>query len=76
MKKKIGKVILANMNKSRIIAIDELRRHPLYHKTYQVTSKIMAHDEKNEFNVGSVVEIEETRPISRNKAWKINKVIK
>ena len=76
MKKKIGKVISDKMDKSRVIAIDDLRRHRIYHTTYIKTSKIMAHDENNEYVIGDTVEIQEVRPISVNKAWKITRKVK
>lgn len=73
--KLVGKVISDKMDKTCVVAIDEKRRHPIYQKSYHVTSKIKAHDEKNEYHLNDVVEIESTRPISRDKSWKINRKI-
>ena len=74
-KKLIGKIISDKMAKTRVVAIDEKRRHPLYHRTFVVTTKISAHDEKNETKNGDMVEIAESRPISKNKAWRITRKI-
>lgn len=71
MKKLIGKIISDKMDKTRVIAIDEKRRHKMYQRTFIATSKITAHDEKNETQKGDIVEIAETRPISKNKSWRI-----
>lgn len=74
-KKLIGKVISDKMDKTRLVAIDEKRRHPMYHRTFVVTSKIKAHDDKNETVTGDMVEIVETRPVSKSKAWNITRKI-
>jgi len=74
-RKLVGKIISDKMDKTRTIEVPETRRHPIYQKTFQVSSKIKAHDENNEFKTGDMVEIVETRPYSKNKAWKITKVI-
>ena len=76
MRKLIGKVTSTKMDKTRVVAVTELRRHPIYQKGYQVTGNILAHDEKNEFNIGDEVEITQVRPISKRKAWKITKKVK
>lgn len=73
MKKLIGQIISDKMDKTRVVAIDEKRRHKLYHRTFVVTSKIKAHDDKNETKTGDMVEIAEMRPISKNKAWRITR---
>lgn len=75
MTKIIGKVISDKMDKTAVISIDEKRRHKIYHRTFKVTTKIKAHDEKNEAKIGDTVEIEQTRPISKSKAWKITRKI-
>lgn len=71
MKKLIGKIIADKMQNTKIVGIDVKKRHPIYQRSFIVTSKIKAHDDKNEFVKGDTVEIQETRPISRDKAWKI-----
>lgn len=70
-KKLIGKVVSDKMEKTCVVAISEKRRHKMYHKTYFVTSKIKADSPNNEYKIGDMVEISETRPISSQKAWKI-----
>jgi small subunit ribosomal protein S17 len=74
-KKLIGQIVSDKMDKTRTVEIIEVRRHPLYQKSFNVSSKIKAHDENNEFKAGQKVEIVETRPYSKNKAWKITKAI-
>lgn len=74
-RKLIGEVISDKMDKTCVVAIDEKRRHPIYQKSYHVTSKIKAHDEKNEYHLKDKVEIESTRPISKSKSWKVTRKI-
>lgn len=74
-RKLIGTVISDKMDKTCVVAIDEKRRHPIYQKAYHVTSKIKAHDEKNEYHQKDVVEIKSVRPISRDKFWVITRKI-
>ncbi|MGI8782964.1 MAG: 30S ribosomal protein S17 [Acidobacteriota bacterium] len=72
---KIGIVVGNSMDKSVMVAVDRLVRHGLYAKTLRRTSKFMAHDEKNQCNVGDKVQIEECRPLSRRKCWMVLKVL-
>ncbi|AKM82694.1 TPA: 30S ribosomal protein S17 [Candidatus Berkelbacteria bacterium] len=76
MKKLTGTIVSDKMDKTRTVAVVEKRRHPIYDKAFTVTGKIKAHDEKNEFVSGDVVEIVPVRPISKDKAWKIVKKVK
>lgn len=71
----IGTVISDKMDKTCVVAIDEKRRHPVYQKSYHVTSKIKAHDGKNEYHLKDIVEIASVRPISRDKSWVITRKI-
>ena len=71
-----GKVVSNSMDKSITVAIERKLKHPLYNKYIFKTSKIMAHDENGDSKVGDIVAIEETRPISKNKSWTLNKIIK
>jgi len=64
-----GKVVSDKMDKTVIVAVSTLKEHPLYRKKYKVTTKFKAHDETNSCVVGDLVEITETRPISRDKHW-------
>lgn len=66
-----GTIVSDKMNKTRVVAVTRLKKHPIYHKYYKVTRKFKAHDEKNEHKTGEKVIIEETRPISKDKRWKI-----
>lgn len=66
-----GEVVSDKMNKTRVVAVGYLRKHSKYLKYYKVTSKFKAHDENNEYKTGDEVIIEETRPMSKEKRWKI-----
>ncbi|GAA5526239.1 30S ribosomal protein S17 [Herpetosiphon gulosus] len=70
-KQKVGRVVSTKMNKTVVVAVDYLRPHPLYRKTVRQTSKFYAHDENNECHVGDTVVIEETRPLSKLKRWRV-----
>ena len=71
-----GKVVSDSMDKTITVAIERKLKHPLYNKYIFKTSKIMAHDENGDSKVGDIVAIEETKPISKNKSWTLNKIIK
>lgn len=71
-KRKITGVVTSDkMNKTRVVSVARLKKHPKYLKYYKVTAKFKAHDEKNEYKNGDVVVIEEMRPMSKEKRWKI-----
>ncbi|MGH2559869.1 MAG: 30S ribosomal protein S17 [Thermomicrobiales bacterium] len=72
---KVGRVVSDKMDKSVVVAVDYVRRHPLYHKRITRTSKFMAHDEQNTCKPGDVVRIEETRPLSKRKRWIVREII-
>ena len=74
-KERIGIVISNGMNKSIVVAEKRKMKHPIYGKFVNKTSKFMAHDEKNECNVGDLVRIMETRPLSKNKCWRLVEII-
>jgi len=71
MRKLQGIVVSDKMQKTRIVLIEHLKKHPRYHKYYKVSRRLKAHDEKNEYKVGDKVVIQETRPISKEKRWRI-----
>jgi small subunit ribosomal protein S17 len=74
-RKIIGVVVSDKMSKTRVVAVASLKKHPKYLKYYHVTTKFKAHDEKNEYKVGDKVIIEESRPLSKEKRWRIvNKI--
>ena len=75
IRKIIGTVVSDKMAKTRVVAVASLKQHPKYLKYYKVTTKFKAHDENNEYKTGDKVTIEESRPLSHEKRWKIiNKI--
>lgn len=70
-----GTVISNRMQKSVVVRVDRQVRHPLYQKIVQRSSKFMAHDEENKCRVGDRVVIRETRPISKNKCWRVVTIV-
>jgi small subunit ribosomal protein S17 len=74
-KQQLGTVVSAKMNKTVVVRIDRYHRHRLYGKTLRVTQRYKAHDEKNECGLGDIVRIAETRPLSREKRWRVVEVV-
>ncbi len=74
-KTRTGKVVSNKMDKTIVVAIEDNVKHPLYGKIIKTTKKFKAHDEKNECNVGDKVKIMETRPISKDKNWRLVEII-
>ncbi|MBX6340951.1 MAG: 30S ribosomal protein S17 [Thermomicrobiaceae bacterium] len=72
---KVGRVVSDKMDKTVVVAVDYLRRHPIYKKTVRRTSKFKAHDEQNLCRVGDLVLIEETRPLSKTKRWVVREIL-
>jgi small subunit ribosomal protein S17 len=70
-----GKVVSDKMDKTVVVEVANLVRHPLYGRTLRRTNKYKAHDETNDCHVGDTVEIMETRPLSRDKRWRVNRVV-
>lgn len=66
-----GTIVSDAMNKTVVVAVDSLRQHPKYHRRYRVTKRYKAHDEANEFRTGEKVVIEEARPLSKEKRWRV-----
>jgi small subunit ribosomal protein S17 len=71
----VGKVVSDKMDKTVVVAVERLVRHPLYKKVLKKTTKFKAHDEKNECRVGDKVEIMETRPLSKEKRWRVVNIL-
>ncbi|ANF17216.1 30S ribosomal protein S17 [Buchnera aphidicola (Schlechtendalia chinensis)] len=71
-----GYVISNKMEKSLVISIERIIKHPLYKKFIRRTTKFHVHDEKNECSLGDVVEIRECRPISKTKSWTLVRIVK
>jgi small subunit ribosomal protein S17 len=74
-KTRVGKVVSNKMDKTIVVAIQDNVQHPLYKKIIKRTVKFKAHDEKNECNIGDTVEIMETRPLSKDKRWRLVEII-
>ena len=72
---KVGVVTSAAADKSVVVTVKNFVMHPLYHKFVRTTSKFMAHDEENDCNLGDRVLIEECRPLSKRKRWRVRKVV-
>ena len=74
-KEKVGRVVSNKMDKTVVVAVDYLRPHPIYRKTVRKTNKFYAHDEDNRATVGDTVRIEETRPLSKTKRWRVVEIL-
>ena len=74
-KTRVGKVVSNKMDKTIVVAIQDNVKHPLYKKIIKRTIKLKAHDEQNVCNIGDRVEIMETRPLSKDKIWRLVEVI-
>ena len=74
-KTRVGKVVSDKMDKTVVVAIQDNVRHPLYKKIIKRSVKFKAHDEKNECGIGDRVMIMETRPISKDKKWRVVQII-
>ncbi|WP_461205195.1 30S ribosomal protein S17 [Clostridium sp. DL1XJH146] len=74
-KVRIGKVVSDKMEKSVVVLVEDKVRHPLYGKTMNKSKKYKAHDENNEAGINDIVQIMETRPISKDKRWRLVKVL-
>ncbi|KWW24919.1 MAG: 30S ribosomal protein S17 [Bacteroidales bacterium] len=74
-KERIGVVVSNKMQKSIVVEIERREKHPIYGKFIKKTSRFMAHDEKEECNIGDTVRIMETRPLSKRKCWRLVEII-
>lgn len=74
-KTRTGKVVSNKADKTIVVAIERQVAHPLYRKYFKQTTKVMAHDEKNECNIGDVVKVIESRPLSARKRWALVEII-
>lgn len=74
-KTRTGKVVSNKMDKTIVVAIVDNVKHPLYKKIIKRTMKLKAHDENNECNIGDFVEVMETRPLSKDKRWRLVQII-
>ena len=74
-KTRIGQVVSDKMDKTIVVAIEDSVQHPLYKKTMKRTYKLKAHDENNECGIGDTVKVMETRPLSKDKRWRVVEII-
>ena len=74
-KTRTGKVISNKMDKTIVVAIEEHVKHPLYKKIVKDTYKLKAHDENNECKIGDIVKVMETRPLSKDKRWRLVEIV-
>lgn len=74
-KVRVGKVVSDKMDKTVVVAVETLTRQPLYGKIVRRTKKFKAHDEQNSCKIGDVVKIMETRPLSKDKNWRVVEVV-
>lgn len=74
-KVRIGKVVSDKMQKTIVVAVERRVRHPLFGKIINLTTKFKAHDENNDAKIGDTVKIMETRPLSREKRWRLVEII-
>ena len=74
-KTRVGKVVSNKMDKTIVVAIEDHVKHPLYKKIVKRTYKLKAHDEQNTCNIGDTVKVMETRPLSKDKRWRLVEVV-
>ena len=74
-KLQVGTVVSNKMDKTVVVRIDRYKRHRLYGKSMKVTQRYKAHDENNECRLGDIVRISETRPLSKDKRWRVSEIV-
>lgn len=74
-KTRTGKVVSNKMQKTIVVAVENHVKHPLYGKIVKRTYKLKAHDENNECNIGDIVKVMETRPLSKDKRWRLVEIV-
>jgi len=74
-KTRIGRVVSAKMEKTVVVAIEEITAHPVYQRRIRRTKKLKAHDEENQAREGDTVRVMETRPLSREKRWRVVEIL-
>ena len=74
-KTRVGRVVSNKMDKTFVVAIEDRVKHPLYKKIVDRTYKLKAHDENNECNIGDRVKVMETRPLSKDKRWRLVEIV-
>lgn len=74
-KRQVGRVVSDKMDKTIVVSVERLSRHPLYKRVIRLSTKFKAHDERNEARMGDTVRIEESRPLSATKRWRLVEVV-
>ena len=74
-KSQVGRVVSDKMDKTVVVSVERLRRHPIYKRVVRLSSKFKAHDQDNSAKVGDTVRIEESRPLSREKRWTVVEIV-
>ena len=74
-KTRIGKVVSYKMDKTVVVAVEDIEQHKIYKKAVKKTVKFKAHDEENDAHIGDTVQIMETRPLSKDKRWRVVQVV-
>lgn len=74
-KEQVGKVVSDKMDKTIVVAVETYKKHPLYAKRIRYTKKFKAHDENNSAKIGDLVRIMETRPLSKDKRWRLVEIV-
>ena len=73
---KVGRVVSNKMNKTIVVIVETLKKHRIYKRTYKQTKRFNVHDEQNTCQVGDIVRIEESRPLSKTKRWRLVEIVK
>lgn len=73
---KVGRVVSNKMDKTIVVVVESLKKHRIYKRTYKQTARFQAHDEENACQIGDTVRIEESRPLSKMKHWRLIEIIK
>jgi small subunit ribosomal protein S17 len=73
---KIGRVVSNKMDKTIVVVVESLKKHRIYKRTYKQTKRFKAHDEENVCQIGDMVRIEESRPLSKTKRWRLVEIVK
>ena len=74
-KERVGKVVSNKMEKSCVITVERKVKHPMYGKFMTKTTKLMVHDETNQVGIGDTIKVMETRPLSKNKRWRLIEIL-
>lgn len=74
-KVRVGRVLSNKMDKSLVVAVERKVKHPMYGKFQKKTTKLMVHDEQNQCGIGDTIKVMETRPLSKNKRWRLVEII-